>query len=69
MNLKAFLTNHHENTVLKSCIFGEKIAIFIYKKVLQKHIENISSKQNSMITRQLANVKKDNSQVKNRIRE
>ena len=69
MNVKAFLTNRCENTILKSCVFGENIAISIYQKVLQKHIKSINTQQNVMIIRQLSNIMKDNSQVKSKIHE
>lgn len=67
MNIKAFLTNHRKNTILKSCIFGENLAVFFYNKVLQKDIQSINFEQNSMIVIQLMNIKKDIKQVKSRI--
>ncbi len=68
ISIKAFLTNHRKNTILKSCIFGENLAVFFYNKVLQKDIQSINSDQNSMIRIQLMNIKKDIKQVKGRIR-
>jgi uncharacterized protein (TIGR02284 family) len=67
MNIKTFLTNHRESTILKSCLFGEKIAIMIYKKVLICNTKSFNNEYKLMINSQLENIGKDNRQVKLRL--
>lgn len=67
MNIKSFFTNHRESTILKSCVFGEKIAIMIYRKVLKYDLENINNEHKVMINRQLKNIEQDKRQVKLRL--
>lgn len=67
MEIKTWLTNHANKSILRSCVFGEKIALIIYKKVLDDHLEILEDKYVVMITTQLSFIENDYHQVKSQL--
>ena|SRR5665213_774563 len=64
MDTKAALTNDDRHAILNSCEAGEDVAVSVYKDVLKNDLEDLTSKQKTIIEKQFALIKADHDHVK-----
>jgi len=64
MDLRAALTGKDRKAILKSCEFGEDVAVDTYRKVLEDKTEDINSQQVAMIKAQFGLIKAGHDKVK-----
>jgi uncharacterized protein (TIGR02284 family) len=64
MDFRAALTGKDRKAILKSCEFGEDVAVETYEKVLEDNSEDISSEQEAMIKAQFELIKAGHDKVK-----
>ena len=69
MEIKTWFTNHANKPILQSCLFGENIALIIYKKILDDYLKSLEDKYVVMIATQLSFIENDYNKVKSQLSE
>lgn len=65
MDIKSALTGKDRKTILKSCEFGEEVAVETYQKALSDTLSDLSTEQQTMLTSQYAKIQAGHDKVKN----
>jgi uncharacterized protein (TIGR02284 family) len=65
MDVRAALSTNDRKTVLKSCEFGEDVAVKAYENVLKDDVNDITSEQQQIVRRQYSTVKAQHDKIRN----
>jgi uncharacterized protein (TIGR02284 family) len=64
MDFKATLTGNDRKTILKSCEFGEEVAVNTYQKAIENDLKDITLDQQTLIKDQYVLIRADQTKVK-----
>ena len=65
MDVRAALSTNDRKTVLKSCEFGEDVAVKAYENVLKDNGADLSPDQRQIVNRQYSTIKEQHDKIRN----
>ncbi|MBC7642214.1 MAG: PA2169 family four-helix-bundle protein [Flavobacterium sp.] len=65
MDVKSALTGNNKKFILESCLYGENVALEVYKDILIQHIDETSKKIQDLLNKQYALLKENHETIQN----
>ncbi|MBC7643475.1 MAG: PA2169 family four-helix-bundle protein [Flavobacterium sp.] len=63
MDVKSALTGNNKKFIFESCLYGENVALEVYKDVLIQHIDETTQKMQNLLNKQYALLKENHETI------